>query len=411
MQFYKVFDSISGMNKIRIIFVGAVFVIAAIFVLLAFTASSIKMTDKITPLSPFQIMQISGNGNLFYSNTPIENTDLSQLPRMTIENMKFDSEIYLRTDNTTAFEFYHQDTAFIILPNSYLHYNPKTGEIWFNEGQFAWRQISKKTRAEVFLPKSNETPNTPSSRSVALSERGKIKLLPGELRIYSFAGELKYSDASGVYAVTGNNMLSALGDKPAVITPLKHHPEQISPLNETRSISDAENAVLNLNWKAISPTAQYIVRLFSSNLMENVIFEKTTASTRLNISLIQFADFGEFYWQVAALDERTQQEGVPSLLGCVKMTGAIINKEQAMRSPKLKIDTFNTNGNQVLYAGVTDKNTEVFVNGQQVYVDSDGSFEDSITFNTLGIHKVKFIARSPMGLETSVEKTANIQDL
>jgi hypothetical protein len=167
---------------------------------------------------------------------------------------------------------------------------------------------------------------------------------------------------------------------------------------------------VKFNWKAVKGAQRYILRLYSSILKENLLYEKEVVTNRLNLDLLQFEDFGEFHWQVSAYDLENNREGAPSEMGHLKLVGAILNKEKALRPPPLIIKTLDPSGNLVLIEGETEKNAQLYINDVPITVNMDGTFVHTINFEKIGRNRIDFRVISASGIETTVEKYVNTYD-
>ena len=230
------------------------------------------------------------------------------------------------------------------------------------------------------------------------------------VEVWNFAGDLKFNDNGETYTLKANQYLVSYRDQKVVTSRILHAPEFISPESKIISLNEAGDSVVKFNWRAVKGAQRYIVRLFSSPLYENILYEKEVNTTHLNLDLLQFEDFGEFYWQVSPYDPEGGKEGVPSKPGFLKITGALLNKEKILKPPELKINAFNINGNMVLIGGETDKNATLFINEVPVTISMDGAFVHTVSFPKIGRYPVVFRVVSASGIETTVERYANIYD-
>jgi hypothetical protein len=187
-------------------------------------------------------------------------------------------------------------------------------------------------------------------------------------------------------------------------------PGFIAPEKKEIIMDQPGDSVVKLDWKVVSGAYKYIFRIYSSSLMDNILYEKEVDTNRLSLDLLQFEDFGTFYWQVCAYDPGNGREGAPSRLGVLKLIGALFNRENVLKPPELTIKSQDVNGNLVLIEGVTDKNAQLYINDTPVQVNPDGSFIHTIHFSKIGKYKITFRVVSASGSETTLEKFATIYD-
>jgi hypothetical protein len=386
----------------------------ALIILIAFVmffnTSKAPMNPKIDKISEFKITQISGNGNIYQSKQPLNRKHLSLTDRVDIKNMNLNSEQYLMSDSHTAFEFYCFGTAFTVLPGSYLYYMPQTKEIWFYNGEFYWHVKSKTKKVDIFIRGDVESTDTSPQQSISLSTSGRARISPNWIRIWNYTGKLTFNYGSDTRELEANQHLIYRKNNRVEISRLFASPGTISPENKVVSLKEPGSSVVNFSWKVVRGAPRYIFRLYPSNLMENILFEKDVPTPRFNLDLLQFEDFGEFYWQVFAYDPMSNREGSPSAMGYLKLVGALLNKEMALKPPELKIKTLDANGNLVLIEGETDMNATLYINDVLVTVNMDGTFIHTINFEKIGRNRILFKIISPSGIETIVEKFATTYD-
>ncbi len=397
------------MTKIRLIFIGTVFLLLVIGVV-SFNSFKDPVEQPIEPISEFKITQISGNGNVYFSKTPIESGVLSRALHVDIKRMDYGNEFYLRSDKHTSFQFYCFGTTFVVRPSSYLYFQPKTKEIRFFEGECSWEKKKSKKAVEIAVP--YEDPDEPDAppQVLTLSNSGRLQIESGELRIWNHHGELTLNRKGETTPLPAKQMLIAPPGQDIVSNRILAAPEFISPVEKVISIKVAEDSVVTFNWKVVSGARNYLFRIYPSPLAGRRLFEREVDSNRLKLDLLQFDDFGEYYWQVVPLDPGTNIEGIPSKLGFLKLVGALLNKEEALKPPELHIKRLGTNGNLVLIEGSTDKNSSLYINDEPVTVTLEGQFIYTIHFKQLGKNKITFRVVSPMGTETVVERYATIYD-
>ncbi len=398
-----------SMNKIRLIFLAVVLIIL-IVAGIKFNTFESPVNPKINKISEFKITQISGNGNIYFDKNPLERKYLSLSQAVEMKRMSYPDEMYLMTDTHTSFEYYCFGASFAVLPNSYLYYQPRTREIWFFPGTFLWKKEVKTKNIEISVKRGVEKDNESPPQIVTLSDAGKIKVTPNVVEVWNYSGDLKFNDGEETYTLQSNHYL-ILSRKQKVNTfRILHAPEVISPETKIISLNEPGDSIVKFSWRGVKGAQRYILRLFSSNLMGNILYEKEISSNRLNLDLLRFEDFGDFYWQVSAYDPVGGREGAPSKLGFLKLTGALLDKENILKPPELKINTFNVSGNMVLIGGETDETASLFINDAPININADGTFFHTLNFPKIGRHPVFFKVISASGLETTEERYATIFD-
>lgn len=390
-----------GMNKIRFGFLVIVFIIS-IAAVVTFNSFKTPVTSKIGKVSDFKITQVAGSGGLYVDKNPIKRGEIFLAQKVDIKEMFYADDIYLATDQHTAFEFYCSGFSFTVQPDSYLHYRPGTGDLEFSQGTFLWHKESKDGLAEVSFPLSSQV--------IFLSDAGKALITPTGLKVWNYAGTLKFKNAGETINLQPGTYLETANNQKTLTAYLMEAPGSISPEEKEIIMDQPGDSVVKLDWKAVNGAQKYIFRLYSSSLMENILYEKQVDINRASLDLLQFEDFGTFYWQVCAYDPAMEREGAPSPMGLLKLTGALFNRENVLKPPELTIKSQDVNGNLVLIEGVTDRNAQLYVNDSPVQVNPDGTFIHTIHFNRIGKHKITFRVVSASGSETTLEKFATIYD-
>ena len=365
---------------------------------------------KIDKISEFKITQISGNGKVYFDKNPIESKQISLAKILDIKRMQYLDGIYLATDRHTSFQFYCFGTSFTVLPDSYIYYQPKTKEFWFFRGKFHWNKEVKNKEVEISIKREEERLDESPPQIITLSNAGRLDITRDWIKVWNYSGNLKFNYGSDTYDLKANNYLIYRKDQTVKESRILHSPQFISPEEKVVSQNEPGDSVVKFNWKVVKGAQRYILRLYSSRLKEDILYEKEVVSNRLNLDLVQFEDFGEFYWQVSAYDLENNREGAPSKMGYLKLVGALINKEKALKPPPLVIKTLDPSGNLVLIEGKTEKNAQLYINDVPITVNMDGTFVHTINFEKIGRNRIDFRVISASGIETTVEKYVNTYD-
>lgn len=387
------------MNKIRLIFLIAVFVVS-VFFLLKFNTFQSPSNPEIEKISQFKITKISGNGRIYFSKRPIAgNESAADADTVDIKRTQYKEEMYIRSDSHTAFEFYCFGTSFTILPDSYLYYHPKTKEIYFYNGEFYWKKEITGKRVDISIREPGNI--------LALSGSGRVRIKEDLVEIWNYSGNLKLNYGGEDYNLRANKLFTWTKRKNIELFDILPLPESIDPEKMEITLIDPDDSVVKFNWKVVKGAPQYIFRLYSSNLKENILLENFTEVNRINLDLLQFEE-REFYWQVFPFDPSIQQEGTPSITGHIKMSGALLKKKNVAKPPELNIKSLTVNGNLVIIKGDADTNSQLYINDEEIKVDMDGGFIHTLSFKTIGPKKILFRLVSPLGVETIEERMVTI---
>jgi hypothetical protein len=395
------------MNKIRLIFLIVVSVVSLICLFLFSTFHKSPPEYKIDKISEFKLTKISGNGKVYYSNKRIEEEDLAanNLQTVDIKRMEFKNEIYIKSDNDTAFEFFCFGTSFTMLPGSHLYYKPQTKEIYFFTGEFYWYKEAGKQKLDISIKKPQNL--------LTLSDSGRIRIDETKINIWNYKGNLKFNYNGEDFNLQARQLFSVQQDlryrrdpipKIMNILPL---PENIDPAVKDIPLTDQDVSVIRFNWKMVRGNPIYKFRLYSSNLRENILLERIRRKNFVTLDMLQFEE-RDFYWEIFPVDPRTQVEGVPSRLGHIRLIGSLLEKKNVQKPPELNVSSLTRNGNLVIIRGTAEVNADLFINDIPIKVDRDGVFVYSLRFKTIGPKKIIIKLVSPLGVKTEDERNVTI---
>lgn len=415
MLFFIVFDTIIVMkNKIRLIFLIVIFIIC-IGALVKFNGFNAPLGPKIDRIPEFKITKISGNGKIYFDKNPmaINNSESSSTGVVNIKQMEYPGPMYFKADETTAFEFYCGGISFTALPGSYFYYQPNSSEFYFYSGTFYWDRKVKgqKGKVLVYIKKAQN--------SLTLSDAGKIIIQEDLIEMWNYSsprltsgsGDLTFNDGESgqTFDLKPVQMLVLRTNSPPTIFGVPPIPESIDPDQKVIKLKNPDDSVVRFNWKNVAGATQYIFRLYSSDLKENVLVEKSTQLSWVNLDLAQFEE-REFYWQVIPINvtDGNQIEGVPSKLGHIQLVGALLGKKDIEKPPKLAVKSVTVNGNLVIIKGTADANSQLYINDELVKIDMDGEFIHYLSFKSIGPKRIFFRLISPSGIETTEERYVTI---
>ena len=401
-------------NKIRLIFLLVVFIICIGF-LVKFNDFKAPLGPKIDRISEFKITKISGNGKIFFDKNPIviDSSEASSAGVVNIKQMEYPGPMYFKADESTAFEFYCAGTSFTVLPGSYFYYQPNSSEFFFYFGEFHWDKKVKdeKDKISVYIREAQNI--------LTLSDAGRIKIKEDLIEIWNYSspgltsgsGNLTFNDGESgqTFNLKPVQMLVLRKDSPPIISDVLPIPESIDPDQRVIELKNPDDSVVRFNWKSVAGASQYVFKLYSSNLKENTLVEKSTQLSWINMDLVQFEE-REFYWQVIPItvNDGNQVEGVPSKLGHVQLVGALVGKKDIEKPPQLAVKSLTVNGNLVIIKGTAEANSQLYINDELVKIDMDGEFIHYLTFKTMGSKRIFFRLVSPIGVETTEEKYVTI---
>lgn len=370
--------------------------------LLIFRNFEAPVNPEIGTISDFKVVEISGNGKINYSKRPIRGNDSSTLDTLDIKQMIFEEEIYIKSDPHTALQVYYSGVSFTILPNSYFYFHPGTREFCFYSGELSWEKRVNKKPLDISLQQPQN--------KMTLSDSGRINIDDTGTRVWNFKGSLQLNFGGENFGIPTQKMFIApvtRRPRPPQVVDLLPAPQNPDPVEKRISLMAPADSVVRFNWSVVPGVSVYIFRLYSSGLKENILTEKRLSTNRVNIDLLLFEE-REFFWEVIPFDVANQWEGTPSRLGYIKLQGSLLAKKNIQEPPSLNIKSVQVTGNMVIIEGNAERNSQLYINDQQVNVDMEGGFIFTLTFKTMGPKRIFFRLLSPLGLETTAERFVTI---
>lgn len=390
------------MIKIRLIFIILVSLVSVVC-LTFFLNFQAPMNPELAKISDFRITQISGNGRIYIDNKSIDANNLSIASQVDMKQMVFNTDVYLRTDSNSAVEIYLGNTAFDISPGGYFQWQYGKGLIFY-AGDISWEKKDKNDSPIISVLSPENKLN--------LSDSGRIKIKENIYDIWCYTGKMEITYAGSKYSLSSRQLfttaLSRRNSNPA-ITQVLGMPDNLDPLKRDIILSNnPDDSVVRFSWNSAKDTSQYIFRIYTSNLRENLIQEKFLGLNRYSLDLLQFEDERDFYWEVLPFNPLDQREGVASKMGHIKIVGNLIEKKNVSKPPTLSIKNLSVNGNMVYIDGEADPNSQLFINDQPVKIDMDSRFFITFRIPTLGLHKIIIKLISLNNVETIEERYVSI---
>ena len=380
------------MGKIKIVF-SVLTIIISIF----FIARTLNFEQKLDPgkyESPvFQITGVSENSKLF--------KDLSLETPLTVSDTSFTKNLRVKTDSQTSFELLYKGSLLNVLPDSYVYYHSRREAFSLISGELYWVKSSN-SPIQIYT-EEDKAPLT-------ISFSGRIKRSPdGSLTIWSYKGESVLKDKGDFINIPSGQCLVIDSKKKQKFSLIPKATTYIAPEKKSVQISKFTDFLVKIDWRIVPGVTEYKVKLYPSPLRESILLEKVVALNRTGLDLEEFEQNREFYWEIIPLNEE-KVEGEPSRMGQIKLFGVLISQERDSRPPELAITSMTVNGNMVLIRGDADINSELFVDGNPIKIDSNGIFIYTKRYKTLGLKQIIFRIVSPSGVESIQTKQVTIYE-
>ena len=186
---------------------------------------------------------------------------------------------------------------------------------------------------------------------------------------------------------------------PALLTPADN---QVYPMSSESRVDFA--------WEPVPGATSYQLQVSRSRLFTSLEInskrQKSTASAKVTAE-------GAFYWRVAAIGPEAEA-GPFSTFRRLRVSGApqqagSINTE--VPPPTLQIKKpYSIGGPFYMVEGVTDPGATVFINDEEVDVESNGHFKKLVSFNKVGRNSVVVKAVNAAGKQTIQSETVLVEE-
>ncbi|MCK4890141.1 MAG: hypothetical protein KAS97_09430, partial [Candidatus Aminicenantes bacterium] len=374
-----------------------VFSVLTIIISIFFITKTLSFEQKLDPgkyKSPvFQITGVSENSKLFQ--------DLSLETPLTVSDTSFTKNLRIKTDSQTSFEFLYKGSLLNVLPDSYVYYHPRREALSLISGELYW--VKSSNSPIQFYTEEDKAP-------ITISFSGRIRKSPdGSLTIWSYKGESVLKDNGDFINIPSGQCLVIDSKKKQKFSLIPKATTYIAPEKKSVQISKFTDFLVKIDWRIVPGVTEYKVKLYPSPLRESILLEKVVALNRTGLDLEEFEQNREFYWEIIPLNEE-KVEGEPSRMGQIKLFGVLISQERDSRPPELAITSMTVNGNMVLIRGDADINSELFVDGNAIKIDSNGIFIYTKRYKTLGLKQIIFRIVSPSGVESIQTKQVTIYE-
>jgi hypothetical protein len=340
----------------------------------------------------FQVTGISEKGNLYFNNDETRLAD--------VKTSIFSAETRLRSDDQTAWEFFFEGVLFTALPGSGIHYSPQTRELILESGEFYWEKKLGRQNTEISLLKAGNI--------FRLSASGRIRLRDKFMEIWNYSGQVDFDYNGTPHHLQELQYLKTGGGGKFSSVNLFPPPLSISPENETISLINVKDTLIQFKWKNVRGASNYLLKIYPSPLRDNMLSSKVVAGNSIMLDILPFIEYTELYWEVSVFDAAKNIESIPARIGMIKISSSMLKKGMMSQPPKIEVSSLSVSGNMVLIKGSTDPNAQLLIEGVAIKLDSDGKFIHTISYKSIGIKGIVFKALAPSGLETVLKKQVTI---
>jgi hypothetical protein len=225
------------------------------------------------------------------------------------------------------------------------------------------------------------TISTPTVRTTADRDTvGNILVAEGGdtgIRIFQGAGQAETATGQRIQLTSNEGVQVGADGTAGPKTALPQVPILTAPPNETEvSYPDPARAITLLMWNGVGNAESYRVMVDFSKTFARPLFDRRVSeNTQMELRGL---DTGTYYWKVAAVDE----DGVEGSFAAVSSFSLLKTPPSAAKPPPLSVDTLELRGNILHVRGQTAPGATVTLNGVRIEVQSDGSFNEFVMFET-----------------------------
>lgn len=190
--------------------------------------------------------------------------------------------------------------------------------------------------------------------------------------------------------------ITRLSPPPALLSPADNQVFQLSP-----------DLQVDLMWDAVPAASAYVLQVSRSRLFStqeiNTRRQKTGARAKVTSE-------GAFYWRVASIGQ-DGETGPFSPYRRFRVSGGGRTSTSDRDPPPLTLKRpFHVGGQFYTIAGTTEPGATVFINDQEVDVESTGAFQKLVGFDKVGRNAVIIKAVDPAGNQTVQSQTVTVEE-
>lgn len=314
-------------------------------------------------------------------------------------------------DNASAELIFSNGSLYTIGPNAlleiYAQFNPATSKK-SNSVQMQVGSVEVATTDDVSTvrtPGSQVVVDSESTTQVGVDRQKSTSVVAtrGSASVASSSGgpAIKLSSGEKVSATPQGSLspVKRLAMPPALLSPADN---QVYPVSTESRV--------DFSWEPVSSAGSYTLQVSRSRLFTTLEINskrsKTTASAKVTAE-------GAFYWRVASIGQDGDAGPFSSfrrfrVSGGTREAGSI---SQEAPPPALQIKKpYSIGGPFYMIEGVTDPGSTVFINDEEVDVESNGHFKKLVSFSKVGRNAVVVKAVNAAGKQTIQSETVLVEE-
>ncbi len=362
---------------------------------------------------------ISGEGgtefdaqfNIVEGDVQFQKSATSDWKRADIGKPLFNGDWVKTGENASAELIFSNGTLYTVGPNAlleiYAQFNPATSR----KSNSVQMQIGS---VEVATTDDASTVRTPGTQVVVDSDSATQVGVDRQksTSVMAQKGTASVASASGGNAVKLNSGQKVSATAQGSMSPVRKlllGPALLSPADNQVYPVSRESRV-DFMWDAVPSATSYVLQVSRSRLFTTLEInsrrQKTTASAKVTAE-------GAFYWRVAAIGSEAEP-GPFSTFRRFRVSGGRSEAGAANREsppPSLQIKKpYSIGGPFYMIEGVTDPGATVFINDEEVDVESNGHFKKLVSFSKVGRNSVVVKAVNAAGKQTIQSETVLVEE-
>lgn len=248
--------------------------------------------------------------------------------------------------------------------------------------------VSAKSAAQVGVDEVEAT------RVVGLSGTAAVVPKEGGAPVQIAGGEQIRASKEGALSTVSKLVLP-----PALATP-----------TDNQIFQGATDSTIQLSWAPQPGAVAYQLQVSRSRLFSGLEINARRATTQATAKV---TSEGAFYWRVASIDARGEL-GPFSPFRRFRVTGlgSLAQAAEADKTPpSLQLNRpFNIGGQYYMMEGKAEPGASVFINDEEVEVQSDGSFKKLVSFSKVGWNSIVVKAVDPAGNQTVQSEKVHVEE-
>lgn len=283
-------------------------------------------------------------------------------------------------------------SEYTLRANTMVHLSSQTNRFGRNEQvaemAFGWVELSTESNTgRVKTPKS-EARIRSSSEGMVSFDRAR-----NESRFASYEGGMEVTSANGQTQTLGALQQAVqIGDLLSAPTSLPSKPKLSFPPNDRQF--DLASKEIRLTWRGVQGAARYALQISRNRLFANPIIDdpdRSITSARLGLR-----GEGTFFWQVAAISGDGSR-GPWSQPKAFHVSKSLRSSGDDKTPPTLRLQSVQPYGRMIIVNGQTEGGSTLSLNGQEVEVDADGSFNGTLQADEEGFVFITAVATDEAG--------------